>query len=76
MQNSAYANYPTLTSQDESDVPSTNLDLQEQGSDILLISFRKCSTDPGDSTEEGPSTPSNAHSDPHSIHVYLENESN
>ena len=60
MQNSAYVNYPTLTSQEESDVPRTTLDLQEQGYDSSLILFRKCNTDsqldPDESTEEGPST--------------------
>ena len=56
------------------------MDLQEQGSDTLLTLFRKCNTDsqsdPDESTEEGPSTPSNAHSEPNFIPVDLGNESN
>ena len=39
MQNLAYVNYLTLTSQDDSDVPSTNFDLQKQGSETLLANI-------------------------------------
>ena len=81
MQNLTYINYPTLTSQDDSDVSSTTLDLQDQGSESLLIFFQKCNRDsqldPNESSEKDLSTPSNAHSKQISfIHIDLENERN
>ena len=83
IQNSAYVDYPTLTSQEESDAPNTSLSLPEQSSEsgALFISFQKCNSDsqllhPNESSEEGPPTPSNAHSKPRFIHVDLENQNN
>ena len=82
IQNSAYVDYPTLTSQDDTNIPSTTLDPQDDhGSDALLISFRKCNRDsqllhPTENSEKDPPTTSKAHSIPRFLYVDLESESN